>query len=435
MKVLRNLIKRLIPAPIFRLVEPYGHLVEAILANIIHKFPAKELKVIGVTGTDGKTTTVTLIHNMLKSAGLDSGMMTTINTDYGKGVQPNTTRMTTVSSFELFKRLRRMQDNDVKWVVLETTSHALAQNRIWGIPYSVGVLTNVTHEHLDYHRTIDRYRDAKFKLFKLVGSNKDGLRTGVVNADDETGELFASAVKRPIRYGLKIGDLKATKVKSTPAGSTFLAKYGERELDIHLKLPGLFNIYNALAAIGTGLAIGLADKEIEEGIAATEQVEGRMNTVDEGQGFTVIVDYAHTPNSLQKVFETSRPLTEKRLIAVFGSSGQRDKEKRPVMGELAGQACDVVILTEDDDRGEDGQQIMEEIAAGAEKVGKKRDIDLYLIHDRAKAIEAAIINAEKGDTVLLLGKGHEKSIVSVASGDKRPWDEVAQARQALKKRT
>lgn len=434
MKALRRLIKKLIPRPLFRLVEPYGHLIEALLANLVYKFPAKELKVIGVTGTDGKTTTVTLIHNLLKSAGLSAGMMTTINTDYGKGVQPNTTRMTTVSSFELFKRLRRMRDNEVEWVVLETTSHALAQNRIWGIPYSVAVLTNITHEHLDYHGTLERYRDAKFKLFRLVGNNKKGLRTGVVNADEEAGELFASAVKRPIRYGLKEGDLKASKVQATPAGSSFLAKYGERELDIRLKLPGWFNVYNALAAIGTGLALGLSDKEIEEGIASTEQVEGRMNTVDEGQGFAVIVDYAHTPNSLQKVFETARPFTEGRLIAVFGSSGQRDKEKRPMMGELAANACDVVILTEDDDRGEDGVQIMEEIAAGAERAGKRRNIDLYLIHDRGKAIEAAIVNAEKGDTVLLLGKGHEKSIVSLASGEKRPWDEVAHARSALKKR-
>lgn len=430
---MRKLVKALIPAPLFRLVEPYGHLLEAVLANIKYKFPARDLKIIGVTGTDGKTTTSTIITSVLRQAGLKVGMMTTISIDLGDGkAKPNPTRLTTITAFDLQKNLQKMKAAKVDWVVLETTSHALAQNRTWGVPFSVGVMTNVTHEHLDYHRTFERYRDAKFKLMKLVGANKKGLKTAVVNADDESGELFASPVRRPIRYGIKHGDLKASKIKSTPSGSVFHAKYGEREFDINLKIPGSFNVYNALAAIGTGLALGLSDREIEDGILAVNSVEGRMNTIDEGQNFTVIVDYAHTPDSFEKIFKEVRPLTEGQMIVVFGSAGRRDEAKRPVQGEVAGKMCDVVIVTEEDDRDVDGQQILEEIAAGAVKSGKKRDVDLYLIHDRSKAIEAAIVNARKGDTVLLLGKGHEKSILG--KDGKRPWDEIAEARKALKKK-
>ncbi len=431
--MLRKIVKAIIPAPLFRFVEPYGHLLETILANIRYKFPARDLKIIGVTGTDGKTTTSTLITSILRQAGLKVGMITTISIDLGDGkAKPNPTRLTSITAFDLMKNLAKMRDAKVDWVVLETTSHALAQNRVWGVPFSVGVMTNVTHEHLDYHRTFERYRDAKFKLFKLTDRNKKGLQVGVVNADDESGEVFASAVKKPIRYGLKHGDLKASKIKTSPKGSNFEAKFGAAELEIDLKIPGSFNVYNALAAIGTGLALGLDDKVIERGIAALESVEGRMNTIDEGQDFTVIVDYAHTPESFEKIFKEVRPITEGQLIAVFGSAGRRDEAKRPIQGEVAGKMADVVIITEEDDRDVDGNQIMEEIASGAETAGKKRDRNLYLIHDRRKAIEAAIMNAQKGDTVLLLGKGHEKSILG--PNGKREWDEIAEARKALKKR-
>ncbi len=429
---MRKVVKAVIPAPVFRLVEPYGHWLEAVMANFKYKFPAKDLKIIGVTGTDGKTTTATIITSMLRQAGFKVGMMTTISIDLGDGPKPNPTRLTTITAFDLQKNLAKMKAAKLDWVVLETTSHALAQNRTWGIPYSVGVMTNVTHEHLDYHRTFERYRDAKFKLFKLVGRNPNGLDVGVVNADDESGELFASVVKRPIRYGVKHGDLKASKIKISPKGSTFHAKFGEQEFDINLKIPGSFNVYNALAAIGAGVALDLTEKQIEKGIAAVESVEGRMNTVDEGQDFTVIVDYAHTPQSFEKILKEMRPLTTGQMIVVFGSAGRRDEAKRPLQGEVAGKMADVVIITEEDDRDIDGQQIMEEIAVGAELAGKKRDINLYLIHDRREAIEAAIMNAQKGDTVLLLGKGHEKSILGPSG--KRPWDEIAEAKRALKKR-
>lgn len=427
--MLRKFVKALIPKVVFDLIEPWGHLGEAVLANLYFGFPARRLKVIGVTGTDGKTTTSTLITAMLRDAGYKVGMITTISIDTGEGEKPNPTRLTAVTSFNLIRQLKTMKQNGLEWVVLETTSHALAQNRYWGVPYSVGVMTNVTHEHLDYHRTFERYRDAKLKMFKKVNANSGGLQYGIANADDGSGEAFAQATKFAIRYGVEHGDLKATKIESTPTGTTFVAKYGQNQYHIKSHLPGSFNVYNALAAVGAGIALKLTDKQIEEGIASLQSVEGRMNIIDEGQDFNVIVDYAHTPDSFAKILKEVRPLTKGNLICVFGSAGRRDEAKRPLQGNVAGTMCDVVVITEEDDRDQDGQVILDEIAKGAEKAGKKRDKNLFLIHDRTEAINFAIKHAKTGDTVILLGKGHEKSIIS--NDGKHPWDEAAVARKAL----
>lgn len=429
---MRDFVKKIVPEPVFRFVEPYGHLLEAILANIRYGFPARNLKIIGVTGTDGKTTTSTLITAMLRQAGYKVGMMTTISIDLGDGPQTNPTRMTTITAFALQANLKRVKDAGLDWLVLETTSHALAQNRVWGIPYSVAVMTNVTHEHLDYHRTAERYRDAKWRLFKLAGRNKRGLQTGIVNADDPVGQLFASSVKTAVSYGVKRGDLKAKNIVTTPTGSHFEVQSAQESLDIKVNLPGSFNVYNALAAVGAGLTVGLTTGQIEKGIASLESVEGRMNVIDEGQDFSVIVDYAHTPDSFEKVFQEMKPLTKGRLIAVFGSAGRRDKAKRKTQGQVAGKYCDVVIVTEEDDRDEDGLGILHEIGDGARQEGKVLNQDLYLIHDRSQAIQAAIGNAAAGDTVLLLGKGHEKSIEG--NKGKVAWDEAGEARKALKAR-
>jgi UDP-N-acetylmuramoyl-L-alanyl-D-glutamate--2,6-diaminopimelate ligase len=216
----------------------------------------------------------------------------------------------------------------------------------------------------------------------------------------------------------------------TPEGSTFTAKYNERELSIKVNLPGTFNISNALAAIRAGIAVGLTDEQIEKGIAALEGVEGRMTTIDEGQDFSVIVDFAHTPDAFEKLFKDMRPVVKGKLIVLFGSAGRRDEKKRAVQGKLAGEYADEVIITEEDDRDIDGYEIMKEIAAGAKKEGKVEERDLFLIHDRTEAIKFAIRRAGKGDTVLLLGKGHEKTIER-ANGE-NPWDEIGTARKAVK---
>jgi UDP-N-acetylmuramoyl-L-alanyl-D-glutamate--2,6-diaminopimelate ligase len=426
----RTVVKKLIPRQLFRLIEPYGHLFEAILLNVVYGFPARRLKIIGVTGTNGKTTTSFLIHRMLSESGYKVGLMTTVAYGVGDNIKPQVEHMTTVSVPVLLKRIKEMKGQGMDWLVLETTSHALAQHRVWGVPYSVAVLTNITHEHTDYHGTFRRYMEAKRKLFRMTNHHLSGLRTGVINADDECVNLFAKVIKHSLLYGVEHGELRARAVKTGPSGVSYRAEIGDDQYDIVCHIPGSFNVYNSLAAVGVGRTLGLSRQEIEQGIAALQSVEGRMTRVDAGQPFEVIVDFAHTPDSFEKLFKDLRPSVTGKLIVLFGSAGRRDEAKRPIQGELAGKYADEVIITEEDDRDIDGQQIMDEIAAGAEKSGKTKDKDLFLIHDRAKAIKFAIERAKaKDDVVLLLGKGHEKSIARAHGDD--PWDEVAQAKRVL----
>lgn len=428
----RGTVKKIIPTNLFKKVEPYGHLLEAVVFNIIYGFPARKMKVIGVTGTNGKTSTAFLIHSMMVHSGKKTGLMTTVGYGVGKDIHPQMQHMTTQSVPVLMKRLKEMQQQGVVWLILETTSHALAQNRVWGIPYSVAVMTNITHEHLAYHGTFARYRDAKRKMFQMANKNKKGLQTGVINAEDPSAGLFTTDIKHHVTYGMKEGDMLAKHVQLKPSGSRFAAVIGKEEYWITCHLPGTFNIFNAMAAVGVGRAVGLDRKQIEEGIAALQDVEGRMTKIDEGQPFDVIVDYAHTPDSFEKLFKDMKSVVKGKTIVLFGSLGGGDKGKRPLQGELAGKYADIVVITEEDDRQENPEIIMNDIAKGAEKAGKTRDKDLFLIHHRPDAIKFAFSKAKKGDTVLLLGKGHEKTIEN-ADGE-RPWNEVKEAQRALKQR-
>ena len=427
----RSVVKTFIPRKLFREIEPYGHLGEAVLFNVINGFPARGLKVIGVTGTNGKTSTCFLIQRMMYEAGYKVGLMTTVGYGVGDNIKPQIQHMTNVSVPQLMQRLKQMKRAGVEWLVLETTSHALAQHRVWGIPYSVAVMTNVTHEHLDYHGSFENYRDAKRRLFQACNHNSKGLRTGVINADDPSAKLFESDIANSLTYGIKAGELRAKDVKMTPSGSTYEVVVSDASYQITCHLPGSFNVSNSLAAVGVGRALGLGKDQIEQGIAALKSVEGRMATVDEGQDFEVIVDYAHTPDSFEKLFKDLKPVVKGRLIVMFGSAGgQRDSAKRPIQGKIAGQYADEVILTEEDDRDTPGMEILNEIAAGAQKSGKLRDKNLFLVHDRTEAIKFTLGRAKAGDTVLLLGKGHEKNIERAHGLD--DWDEVATARKALK---
>ena len=429
---MRTLVKKLIPKNVFSRIEPWGHLVEAVILNVLNGFPARDLKVIGVTGTNGKTSTSFLIHRMLTNSGYKAGLMTTVAYGVGNDINPQIHHMTNVSVPELMKRLKQMKQQGAEWLVLETTSHALAQHRVWGIPYSVAVMTNVTHEHLDYHGSFENYRDAKLRMFQLANKNKKGLQAGIVNAEDANWELFAGAVENPLTYGVDGADLSATNVKLSSDGIAYDVKVDNETLHITCNLPGSFNVYNSLAAVGVGKVLGLSSGQIEQGIAALEGVEGRMTRLDEGQKFSVIVDFAHTPDSFEKLFKDLRPVVKGKLIVMFGSVGRRDEAKRAIQGRLAGQYADEVVITEEDDRDVDGEEIMNQIADGARKAGKVRNTDMFLVHDRTEAINFAIKRAKsKDDTVLLLGKGHEKTIER-ANGE-NPWDEIATAREALKK--
>ncbi|HEY6736800.1 MAG TPA: UDP-N-acetylmuramoyl-L-alanyl-D-glutamate--2,6-diaminopimelate ligase [Candidatus Saccharimonadia bacterium] len=430
----RKLVKALIPTGVFRTVEPTGHLLEAIMWNVLMGFPARGLKIIGVTGTDGKTTTSTLIYGMLNDAGIKTGLMTTIGYGVPGNWHDNHVHMTTMPTRPMLQRMRELRREGIEWLVLETTSHALAQHRVWGVPYSVAVMTNITHEHLDYHGTFERYREAKLQLFKLVSANPRGLKVGVVNADDPSAPYFMAAVKSPVTYGVSAttADLRAKDIVSTASGSTYKVKIDDDMVGIQVNLPGSFNVYNSLAAVAVGRALGLAPADIVKGVAALKSVEGRMNQIDEGQDFGLIVDFAHTPDSFEKILSSMRVLTKGRLIVMFGSAGRRDVSKRAKQGASAGKWGDIVVVTEEDDRDVDGVEIMNQIAGGAESSGKVREKDLFLVHDRTQAINYTVGLAKAGDTVLLLGKGHEKTIER-ADGE-HPWDELGTARAAVRAR-
>ncbi len=430
---IRKIVKRLIPQGLFQEIEPMGHLLEAVLFNVIYGFPARKMKVIGVTGTNGKTTTSFLIHKMLVEAGYNAGLMTTVGYGVGKDIKMQVHHMTNVPAPELMQRLKWMKGQGVDWLVLETTSHALAQHRVWGVPYSIAVVTNLTHEHLDYHKTFERYVDAKRSMFRLTQRNARGRRLGIANADDSIAADFATETENSMLYGVQGGDVQAHDIKLRSDGMSYRAVTEGVTYDISSHLPGSFNVYNTLAAVCVGRALGLDKKQIEQGIAALTGVEGRMTSIDEGQSYSVIVDFAHTPDSFEKLFKDLRPVVKGKLIVLFGSAGRRDEAKRAIQGELAGKYADEVIITEEDDRDIDGVEIMNQIAAGAEKAGKTRDKNLFLVHNRTEAIGFAVGRANSADdTVLLLGKGHEKTIER-ADGE-HPWDEIGTTRDAVKNR-
>ena len=407
------------------LVIPY-HVGKAAFWGARYGFPGRKLKVIGVTGTNGKTTTSFMIWKMLNNAGRKAGLMTTVGWGVDE-IHEQMEHMTTVDSGILNKRIKKIADAGAEYLVLELTSHALAQHRSLGIPIEVAVMTNVTHEHLDYHKTFERYRDAKRKLFKQA-------KYGVINADDPSAEYFESDIERYVTYGVDYGELKAENIKLKPDGVEYVIP-SEKNLKIKTQIAGIFNVYNSLACVAVGKRLGLSDSEIKDGIFALNEVEGRMVKVDEGQKFTAIMDYAHTPDAFEKLLPDMKKATTGRLIVVFGSAGgRRDPSKRKPMGEIAGEHADILVLTEEDDRDTPGEEILEQIAEGAREKGKKDGESIFKILNRPKAILEACKMAKKGDTVLFLGKGNEKTIER-ADGVHSYYelDEIKKALHAIKK--
>ena len=397
---LKQTLKNTLPPSVLAALEPGYRLLEATIAAANQGFPAQGMHVIGVTGTNGKTTTCFMIHRMLVEAGYN------------------------VSAPLLQQRLAEFRRHNVQWVVLEVTSHALAQHRIFGVPIDIAVMTNVTHEHLDYHKTFERYRAAKIRLFKLA------RRVGIINADDPSAAVFEQAVPRSLCYGIAGGDIRATNITQTASGSRYDVWLMGQMHHITINMPGEFNIANSLAAVAVGHEVGLSRAQIEQGLAALTGVEGRMTVVDAGQPFSAIVDFAHTPDAFERLLGSVRASTKGKLIVLFGSAGQRDESKRAIQGKIAGRIADELIITEEDDRDVDGQHILTQIAKGAEAAGKTQDTDLFLIHDRAEAIRFAIRRARTArDTVVFLGKGHEKTIER-ADGT-HPWDEITEVRNAI----
>lgn len=440
------------------------HWVQAVRAGMKYHWPAKGLRVIGVTGTNGKTTTSFMIWKMLNQAGHKCGLLTTVAwggvngdeldvVDEGQDARhlhKQYEHMTTERVGVLNARMRAIADAGAEFMVLEVTSHALAQFRTLGVPVEVAVFTNLTHDHLDYHKTVERYRAAKLKLFKQA-------KKGVINADDPSARYFVRALSKGVRvggagqvadggldyssdeiitYGIERGGLRAKEVELAASGLEYAC--GDIfdkswHLTVKTQIPGQFNVYNSLAAVGAGRLVGLTKQEIAEGIASLSAVEGRMTRVREGQDFEVIVDYAHAPDALEKVFESVQGGAKgRRIIAVHGGAGRRDHSTRAPRGEILGRYSDIVIITEDDSRDEDPAEIAAMFVEGAERAGKVREKDLYVELDRAKAIEKAIGLARPGDLVLILGKGHEKTILR--GNGPHPFEDIKVATAVLRKK-
>ena len=389
----------------FRSLKGLYHLLSAIFSAFLFRMPSRRIIVIGVTGTDGKTTTTTLIYEILKSAGLKVSMVSSVHAIVGGKTYDTGFHVTTPGAFWIQKYLREAVDHGDAYMVLEATSHGLSQFRLYGVRFRVGVLTNVSHEHLDWHGSFERYVRVKVSLLQRSD-------IAVVNRDEEA--LYTSALsvlrgKKVIRYGIR----KHADV--TPQTILFTTT-----------LLGDFNRYNILAALAaTVTALGIDRTAALRAVAAFRGVPGRLEIVTE-KPFLVIIDFAHTPNALYQVLKTVRGMTKGRLIHVFGSAGLRDREKRPMMGKASGAFSDVIFLTEEDYRTENVETIMDEIASGIPDRTK-----VLRIADRARAIDAAIREAKSGDTVILTGKSHEKSLCRGRT--EYPWDEKAHALRSLRK--
>ncbi len=407
--------------------------------------PSRELAVVGVTGTDGKTTTSFLVAAALEAAGQSTGLVGTVETRVGPIHARTPGHVTTPGAIALQRLLRAMVVAGDRAVVIETTSHGLAAERVGAVAYDAAILTNLSHEHLEFHGTFEAYRAAKLSLFERLGSADHTRlekadqqpRLGIVNADDPAATLFGAATKaagaRLLTYGTRPAvDVRADALDERPGSLRFDVTAAAWTGHPSLRLAGRFNVHNALAAIALGVGWGLDLDAIVAGVESVERVPGRMERVDAGQPFGVVVDFAHSPAALQGVLDELGPTAAAAgggLIAVFGSAGERDTAKRPMMGRIAAERCRLVVVTDEDPRGEDRQIILDQIAAGAEVAGARPGSGLLIIPDRATAIAAALEQARAGDIVVLAGKGHEPTIEG--PDGPVPWDERRAAEDAL----
>ena len=410
-------------------VVPNGRRALARVSANFYKKPAERIAVTGITGTNGKSTTAFLVESILAAAGRKSALIGTI--EYHVAGKVLLAPHTTPEALELNRIFNEALGNGATDAVMEVSSHALAQERVFGVPFDVAVFTNLTRDHLDYHKTMEEYFAAKRVLFEGCGT--DAPRAVVTNVDDDYGLKLAEFSRKRssvvLKYGWQRGDLHAEKVAITTRGTRFDLVTPEGKIAIFSALIGRVNVYNILAAAGAGYARGCAAEAIAAGIDRLARVPGRFEQVDCGQPFTVVVDYAHTDDALRNLTALARELVSSakgRVLTVFGCGGDRDRKKRPLMGEAAGRGSDFVVLTSDNPRGEDPLAIMNDAVVGLQKSGVKYSVEV----DRRKAIALAIGEARPGDIVLLAGKGHEK--VQVTREGPAPFDDLEVARGALR---
>ena len=409
----------------------------ADLAAELYDHPTRKLKIVAVTGTDGKTTTVHLVSDVFEASGERTGYSTTVDFKLAGHEWANETRQSTQEAVEMQEFFAELLVAGGTWGVLEATSHALALRKVRGCEIDIAVFTNLTPEHLDFHGTLQAYLEAKGILFEMLGKSTDKgvVKTAVLNADDPHWQYLAdrAAPARVLTYGIDaLADVQGTILSADANGSRVKLASHDVSVELDLPLVGRFNVHNALAAATAGVAAGIPLTTAKTALERAKAVRGRMERVEGAQPFTVIVDYAHTPESLDKVLGLLRPLTKGRLIAVFGSAGERDRAKRPRLAEVASRYADLFVITQEDPRLEDPASILAEIEAGAVAAGKRRGSDYLVIDDRAEAVHEAIRRAAPGDTVVLAGKGHEGSII--VGEEKVPWDEAGAARDALRER-
>ncbi|MFH1315858.1 MAG: UDP-N-acetylmuramyl-tripeptide synthetase [Candidatus Uhrbacteria bacterium] len=444
--MLKRLLRKIIPKPIFRLY----HWTLSIIAAFLYGHPSRGLTVIGVTGTSGKTTTVEWIGRIIEHCGETVGWATTNSFKIGSRESTNATKMTMLGRFQTQKMLREMARTGCKYAIVETSSQGIEQYRHLGIDYDLVLLTNLWPEHIEAHGGFENYKKAKGKLFEHLGKKirkQENKKISIVNLDSEHADYFLKfkAEKKygfgtggkDARKGVKRNDtltgvvpIQATKIKTSASGSSFTIK----DTKFHLGPIGLHNVENATAAVATTLALGFDIKLIADAVARLPVVPGRLEVINEGQPFNVIVDYAFEPVALSKLFETVQMFEHKRIIHLVGSTGGgRDVSRRPKLGRLSSELADVTIVTNEDPYDDDPQEIIDQVAAGALEVGSHEGEDLYRILDRAQAIKKAITLADKGDIVLITGKGSEP-VMAVKNGKTIPWDDRAEARKVLHKK-
>lgn len=428
------------PLPLPVILVPDGREALAWLAAAWHNFPARRLTMVGLTGTDGKTTTTNFLYHILKAAGRPVGMISTVNAIIGERVLETGLHTTTPDAPDVQRYLAEMVDAGTEICLLETTSHGLAQHRVTACDFDLAIVTNITHEHLDIHGSLEAYRQAKASLFQSLATaaQKDRPKLAILNCDDWSFEYLKAKLAvdgtRWLGYSLHqhpAAALTAANITGTPQLTHFTVHGPGYQFTAHTVLVGDYNVSNALAAAAAAIeGLGVSPAAAQAGIAALPGVPGRMERLDEGQSFTAIVDFAHTPNALRRALTAARSLTSGRVIAVFGCAGLRDVAKRTLMGQTAAELADVTIITAEDPRTEDLAAIIDTTAQAMLAAGAIEGQTFERVPDRGRAIFRAVQLARPGDIVLALGKGHEQSM---CFGDTEyPWDDRHALRSALR---
>ena len=424
---LKSVLRKVVPYKFILLT----HKVRAFLAAVVYRFPGKKLRVIGVAGTKGKTTTVNMIAKILEENGNKVAMLSTANFQIGDRKWLNDVKLTTTSPFYFQKFLKKAVKEKCDYAVVEISSHGLVQYRHWGVLYKTVVLTNMMSDHLDYHKTYANYKNSHNAL---ITKNLENL---IINYDDEDLKSFLNFnVEKKYAFSLKgyqeikdVNLVKAENITLDERGSEFTVVSSNKKENIKLPLIGEFNIYNSLAAASVGLAEKIDLGVIKKALESTRNIPGRLEKIDEGQDFEIIVDYAHSPDSLKGVYETVKPYIKNKLIAVLGGTGDRDKTYRAKAGALADEYADIVIITNEDPYSEDPEKIIDQVMSGVRN--KTLGENLFRISDRKEAIKKAVSLAKSGDLVLITGKGSEQ--LMICGEQKIPWDDREIAREAIRK--